>query len=148
MSCSSAQNCIQCASGYTLSIDTTNNNNYVCVQCINNCRNCAKGQPANCLDCGDGAYLASDFCNLCSPYCQTCSQLGCSQCYTGYKLNDDLLCSQLCQYPCANCFSSPTSCLTCAFGYTLNNTSSSCIPSTSCNGSCVYCPDGYANNNG
>ncbi len=71
----------------------------ICTQCISSCRTCAKGSPATCVDCGDGAYLDSlntGKCKPCSPNCKTCSSKGCNECWEGFNLNEQMTCSENC----------------------------------------------------
>jgi hypothetical protein len=119
-------------------------NGVQCVLCISSCRSCATNQPGLCLSCGIGFYLLGTSCISCSSNCQACSSLGCTSCVSGYYINSGL-CAPNCKLPCSTCSTSDTSsCRSCIAGYSYSNTSFTCNPITSCNGSCSVCPLGYS----
>jgi hypothetical protein len=75
--CSSPTTCTECLSGFTFFND---DGSLICAPCVSSCRTCAEGQPAECLECGEGFYLAGKECAPCSENCATCSAAGCTAC--------------------------------------------------------------------
>ena len=117
LSCSSASVCTLCIKGYAP------NSNGTCMPCLSTCRDCSSQAPGVCISCGTGFFLNSQqSCQVCqTPFCMTCSEIGCSACMPGYTLTSDFTCAKNCKAPCSTCSStSPTSCTSCLAGYNFN----------------------------
>ncbi len=97
------------------------------------------------MTCGQGFYLnAQQVCQACTPFCLTCSSVGCSQCQLGYTLAPDFSCSPNCKVPCATCSSTNSAqCTSCLAGYSYDQTTNQCNPVTTCTGPCNVCPYTY-----
>ena len=140
--CSSNVTCTQCQEGFVPI-------NGFCSPCLVGCAECSTESPGLCLQCSLGTYLDpnSSKCIGCSPNCVTCLPDGCMTCLTGFYLTADLTCAPNCVAPCETCSETdPTSCLSCAVGYTFNTAAvQNCQEDLSCNStvSCTVCPFGF-----
>ncbi len=140
--CSSSTACTQCASGYTLFVQSGST---ICAPCTTSCRTCVEGQPSACLSCGAGFYLSGSTCVQCSTNCLTCTAAGCVSCIDGYFLTSAQTCSQNCILPCATCSTvTPNKCTSCIAGYSYNDVSNTCNQILTCTGGCSVCPLGFS----
>ena len=140
LSCTSSSVCNICIEGYSVS---SNGN---CLPCLSNCRQCSGTQQGVCLSCGKGFFLNTEgTCSVCTEFCSSCNANGCTECVAGYALTSDFQCAKKCTTPCASCSTTdPSSCFSCLAGYSYDQTTSTCIPVTSCaENVCNVCPFGY-----
>ena len=140
LSCTSASVCNICIEGYSV------NSNGTCLPCLSNCRQCSGTQQSVCLSCGKGFFLNTEgTCSVCTEFCSSCDPNGCTQCVAGYTLTSDFKCAKKCKTPCASCSTTdPSSCFSCIAGYSYDQTTSSCVPITTCTDNiCNVCPFGY-----
>ena len=164
-------NCINCQSQcFDKNCLTCTSNDYgKCTSCASDFKlisgTCVCYDP-NCLECDSSLFGA---CTLCKPnfilyygqcycsisHCLVCSETGCSQCLSGYSLNDDnTLCIEdnsakiICNdNKCISCMNSQEgACVACEDGYYTEK--GKCIQSPPCeetivNGKCEKCPSGF-----
>lgn len=131
-----------CTSGYAP------NNAGVCLPCLSNCRVCSGQANGICLSCGQGFYLsASQTCQTCPQFCQSCTPAGCTVCNTGYTLLANFTCQLTCQTPCLSCLSNPTICTSCLTGYEFDQINNICVANGTCNGACQICPFNFVLSN-
>lgn len=90
-----------------------------CFACPADCKTCS--DDATCESCFDGYYHDMDRCVPCSQNCKQCNYNGCTQCESGYELNNGK-CSQItCEIAnCNSCSKDGKSCLKCKDGYEKN----------------------------
>lgn len=117
--------------------------------CLSNCRGCSSQANAVCVSCGQGFFVnQNQVCQACTPFCLTCTSLGCNTCNPGYTLTSTFTCQPNCKSPCATCSSSNIrSCTSCLAGYTYNPSTFTCNPISTCNGGCVVCPFNFVLSN-
>lgn len=87
-----------------------------CFACPADCKTCS--DDATCESCFDGYYHDMDRCAPCSQNCKQCNYNGCTQCESGYELNNGK-CSQItCEIAnCSSCSEDGKSCLKCKSGW-------------------------------
>jgi len=121
--CSSADVCGECAANYTLYSPGPGSGQWCIPEChVDNCTQCADGDPYRCTQCPEGRYLdANSTCQLCSlAHCGTCSSGGspCLSCATGYTFDSataPTACAK-CGYNCAVCTpGDPATCTKCNY---------------------------------
>lgn len=125
----STSNCLYCPFGQVLL-------NATCTSCTAaNCERCVSNQTSVCQICNFGFYLDSSNsqCSQCPVGCSTCNTNSyCTSCQVGYilvasALSPSALSPSLsfqgsclaCQAPCAQCFATPQTCITCIQNFTL-----------------------------
>lgn len=120
-SCNSGATCTSCPLGYVLNAGT-------CTQCTaTSCLRCNIATPTLCTLCSSSTYLetSTNLCVACTSPCSSCqtSEI-CTNCVDGYfmqTLNNLATGTCLsCDSNCATCTTSPTYCLSCPTGSTLN----------------------------
>jgi len=122
--------------------------------CDPNCFTCHDSNPASCITCIPGYYLATassfnannGYCVACNISCFSCvpnSPNQCLTCYAGAFYNEVLQTCTSCVFPCITCIpGSNTSCTSCASGYLLQNSaclSLSSSAASSCSNNCATC---------
>lgn len=89
-----------------------------CFACPADCKTCS--DDATCESCFDGYYHDMDRCVPCSQNCKQCNYNGCTQCESGYELNNGKCSQASCSIP--NCLScSGNTCLQCGANSELYN---------------------------
>ena len=144
LACTSSQ-CTNCASGFTLSTNGLSCNpacglyatsfSYICLECsafTPYCKSCTAVNTSSiiCTSCLDSSLLPNSTCYLCSSYISNCfscrHSLLCDICNPGFTaiVSKGLSCqplSTVCSIAfCQSCVAQ-TNCVSCIFGYQLNN---------------------------
>jgi hypothetical protein len=140
LSCNANGTCNICPFGYSLLVVQFNS---TCVQCVSGCQRCNPNNPNACFTCNQGFYLNGTTCSACPSFCTMCSSATiCFSCASGFVAQQaaTLPTSTLstgngvsnvvmqpvrclaCTSPCATCFNSPTTCLSCEANFVLSGT--------------------------
>ncbi len=100
--------------------------NGACQACSSNCWRCSSTDGSQCTACPNGYYLSGTTCTACPTGCQTCtSSTTCSTCASGYtqaavSVASNQVTCVACIVPCAQCYLTPQTCVTCIAGFTFN----------------------------
>lgn len=130
--CSSRTTCSRCNSAYYLQ-------NNLCKSCSSLFPNCLTCSSSYCSQCKSGYNLQSGKCIKCSPNCAICSNsLTCITCNSNYyKAGSQCSpCSKYDKY-CSTC--NNLQCLSCGYGYYLNETNGCSTCSKTFGSLCTYC---------
>lgn len=121
LSCNTDSSCTNCPLGYSLSSG-------LCAHCTSsNCLRCNPDTVSECYLCSDGYFLETStlLCSACSSPCVNCKTSDvCLSCKDGYFMqmvnNEPNGKCGACDSNCATCGGSPTHCLTCPTGSSLD----------------------------
>lgn len=134
-SCNSNGTCTNCPFGFAMVVT---NNSAKCNQCVTSCARCNPNNANQCLSCYTGSYLNGSTCAACPSSCKMCSSPTiCFQCASGFvaqqaavqvsskttssgPIGANPLTCLACTAPCATCYNTPTTCLTCQSGFMLS----------------------------
>ena len=118
------------------------------MKCLSSCSGyCDPSDVTHCLGCTEGFQLKDNECVRCPEGCSSCSGEDCGECYNGFEIhydadNDKFMCKKECKFPCNEC--EDDVCSGCVSMFNLEN--GQCVPDTSCNPDCGFCPAGTIRN--